>query len=273
MNEQEKIEEKNKRVGWLVSVSTQLVLLIVFYFLIAWKPPFPPIPEYGIELGFLTETSASASRSVNENTVEEDQSSEQEQESTPPSEASEPTETESENLTENQEVEAITDVEADVTEETFDQNEETEINPVDEEQESQETSEEVVEAPEENPDTENEESTEEEPEPTIDSRSLYGTQGTSTAEEEGSSLALAGWIWDFKPEPKDTSDETGKIVYKIVVDQDGYLIKIETRTSTVSPAVERKYREAVQKLTFSKTSDYKPAPQSAGTLTFIIKTK
>ena len=27
-------------------------LLILFFFLLAWKEPFPPIPEYGIELNF-----------------------------------------------------------------------------------------------------------------------------------------------------------------------------------------------------------------------------
>ena len=75
----------------------------------------------------------------------------------------------------------------------------------------------------------------------------------------------------FQPQPEDDSEDIGKIVYKIAVDQDGYLVRIEVLTSTVSPATERKYRQAVEKLTFSKTSDYKPASQSYGTLTFIIQ--
>ena len=107
----------------------------------------------------------------------------------------------------------------------------------------------------------------------IDSRAIYGSQGSNTGANEGASLALAGWTWDFEPEPKDNSDESGKIVYKIVVDEEGYLVKIETLTSTVSPAVERKYRESVQKLTFSKTGEYKAASLSTGTVTFIIKSR
>ena len=107
----------------------------------------------------------------------------------------------------------------------------------------------------------------------IDQRAIYGSQGTNTGDSEGANLALAGWVWDFKPKPDDQSDESGKIVYKIVVDQDGYLVKIETVTSTVSPSVERKYRSAVEKLTFSKTADYKTAPVSTGTITFIIKSR
>jgi len=119
--------------------------------------------------------------------------------------------------------------------------------------------------------TENPSEGEEEKE--IDQRAIYGSQGTNTGDSEGANLAMAGWIWDFQPKPDDTSDESGKIIYKITVDQDGYLVKIETVTSTVSPTVERTYRSAVEKLTFSKTADYKTAPVSSGTITFIIKSR
>jgi outer membrane biosynthesis protein TonB len=49
MSEQEK-EQKNKRVAMTTSISIHAILLILFFFLLAWKEPFPPIPEYGIEL-------------------------------------------------------------------------------------------------------------------------------------------------------------------------------------------------------------------------------
>ena len=102
---------------------------------------------------------------------------------------------------------------------------------------------------------------------------MYGNQGTSSENLEGASLALAGWIWDFKPAPKDESDEVGKIVYSIVVDSEGELRKIVPITSTVSPSVELAYRTSVQKLTFSRTSNNAPAQFSTGTITFIIKSK
>ena len=35
--------------------------IVYFYFLIAWKAPNPPIPEYCIELGFTTSAGASSS--------------------------------------------------------------------------------------------------------------------------------------------------------------------------------------------------------------------
>ena len=46
-------ERKNKRIGWIISVGVQLVLLILFYFIVAWREPIPPNPVYGIEIGFL----------------------------------------------------------------------------------------------------------------------------------------------------------------------------------------------------------------------------
>ena len=86
-------------------------------------------------------------------------------------------------------------------------------------------------------------------------------------------MSLGGWTWNTKPEPDDQSDESGSITYRIEVDQNGYLIRIQPISSSVSPAVERKYREAVRKITFSQTTNT-PAPEvSVGTITFIIQAK
>ncbi|CAN0243719.1 unnamed protein product, partial [Chrysoparadoxa australica] len=108
------------------------------------------------------------------------------------------------------------------------------------------------------------------PEGTLDDRALYGSQGGGS---NGASLQMAGWVWDVKPNPNDKSDETGKIVYKITIDDEGYITKIELISSTVSPEIQRLYRQSVERLSFSKTSDYKPAPTSTGTITFLIQTK
>ena len=256
MEQREKEEEKNRRVGWLVSVGIQLFLLVLFYFLIAWKAPFPPIPEYGIELGF--EQSAEAVPTVQTNNqVEEPAESMEEATSTGAKEIVEDTPYEKELVEESEApVEVVQEVsrENETVEEITTDIETTAIG-----ESKEETGESEI--------------VKEEESGIIDERAIYGSQVSDSSNEERASLALSGWIWDFKPKPDDDSDETGKIVYKIVVDQDGYLVKIETLTTTVSPSIERKYREAVQKLTFSKTSEYKPAPLSMGTLTFIIKTR
>lgn len=282
MEEREKKEEKNKRIGWLTSVSIQLLLLVLFYFIIAWREPFPPIPEYGIELGFTTSAGASASTSSQPSETEEVV-----EESTVQESAQEPVKvTESvEDVSESEpEPEVVTQVVEDVPvipetatqEESVNESEpatdEEELEPIEEEMPV--VNERALMKASEAGTEENEGSREgKEENQEIDSRAIYGNSGEKTGSNEGASLAMAGWIWDFKPEPKDDSDQSGKIVYKIVVDQEGYLVKIETVTSTVSPEVERKYREAVQRLTFSKTGDYQAAASSTGTVTFIIKSR
>ncbi|MEO9870961.1 hypothetical protein [Ekhidna sp.] len=265
MEEREKKDERNRRVGWLTSVGIQLVLLVLFYFIVAWREPFPPIPEYGIELGFTTSAGAPAASSpspqapevedIEEEAIEETSAETEEvRETTDNSEAQEP-------AVESQ-VESPVKVEEVKPQETKPAEEQPEVDsravmkPSD--NDSEETTENTSDGEEENE---------------LDERAIYGSQGTNTGESEGANLALSGWVWDFKPKPDDQSDQSGKIVYKIVVDQDGYLVKIETVTSTVSPSVERKYRQAVEKLTFSKTADYKTANVSTGTITFIIKSR
>lgn len=277
MSERENKEEKNKRIGWLTSIGVQLVLLVLFYFIIAWREPFPPIPEYGIELGFTTSAGEAAAapsqpvEAIEEEAVEEDmpeveQVVEELAEEAPVEEQLEEEQIE----TVVQEVEDVPVVKEESTKKV---EEATAAKTADVKKEAVESrsvmkpSETVPEEKNKNPSDGKEENKE------IDERAIYGTQGAATGNAEGASLALSGWVWDFKPKPEDESDQLGKIVYKIVVDQDGYLVKIETVTSTVSPAVERKYRQAVEKLTFSKTAEYKSASFSTGSITFIIKPK
>lgn len=275
MDDREKKEEKNKRIGWLTSVGVQLLLLILFYFIVAWREPFPPIPEYGIELGFTTSAGAPASASPAPTTQPQEETNEEvnPQEDPVSSEtSSESTEAEEpvDDPVEVNEIESPDVIEEVVPEETI----ETESAEQETEAEEQEVdSRAVMPSSSESDDKDTNPSDGQEEEEEVDSRAIYGSQGTNTGDSEGANLALSGWIWDFKPKPDDQSDQSGKIVYKIVVDSDGYLVKIETVTSTVSPAVERKYRQAVEKLTFSKTADYKAAAVSTGTITFIIKSK
>lgn len=281
MSDLEKKEERNKRIGWITSISIQVVLLALFYFLVAWKAPNPPIPEYGIELGFTTSAGAVSSTPPPE-VVDTQETEEEIVEQTQQELVEEPVETE----TPEPVVEEVEPVEEEVIAEEIDspipvekkETQPSETKPVENVEEEVIEEKKVQEKPTEKPpveevDTGEGEGEEETEEPVIDQRAIYGSQGKTEGSNEGASLSLAGWVWDFKPTPDDTSDQTGKIVYKIVVDGDGYLVKIEVVSSTVSPAVEREYRQSVEKLTFSKTVDYQAAPLSTGTISFIIKSK
>ncbi len=85
---------------------------------------------------------------------------------------------------------------------------------------------------------------------------------------------MAGWNWDNIPRPNDSSNENGRVVFEITIDDQGEIIGVKTIEKTVSPTVERQYRLAVEQLTFSTTSDnVRPAPTSTGRITFIIRAK
>lgn len=291
MKELEKKEERNKRIGWIAAVAVQLLLLVLFYFLVAWKAPNPPIPEYGIELGFSTSAGATSSTPPLEATDEPVTEEEVQQEvqaaveEVVASESEESIETEAEAVEEEmvaEDVESPVQVEesevkpaeVEPVSEEINNSEEEPIEAVNEEVIAKEIVEEkVVEKPIEETDT-SEGQGEEMEEPVIDERGIYGSQGTTEGKNEGSSLSLAGWSWDFEPRPDDTSEEVGEITFKIAVDSDGLIVKIEEVIgATVSRAVAIKYRQAVEKLTFSKTLDYEAADRSTGTITFIIKSK
>jgi outer membrane biosynthesis protein TonB len=115
------------------------------------------------------------------------------------------------------------------------------------------------------------------PQGDINAKALYGNLGTGgngQGGSGGSSLDLAGWKWDKIPRVKDENeDENGKLVFQITIDSEGEITNIVTLEKTVSPSVEKLYRDVVEKLTFIKTDSKIPAPSSTGKITFIIRAK
>ncbi|MCU0317940.1 MAG: hypothetical protein MUC61_01180 [Amoebophilaceae bacterium] len=106
---------------------------------------------------------------------------------------------------------------------------------------------------------------------TIDERGLYKVhQGKQT----GASLELVGWVWDAAPQPQDDTDEFGKIVFQITIDEFGEVIAVKTLEKTISPLVERIYKDALTALTFSKIADHPVySSTSTGKVTFILQAK
>ena len=105
----------------------------------------------------------------------------------------------------------------------------------------------------------------------LSSLNYEGTPGNG-GNGTGASLDLAGWVWEKKPVVDDQSNEEGKIVFQITVDEEGEIVGIRTLEKTVSNKVERIYRTEVEKLTFLKKRGYNAvAGTSTGTITFRIK--
>ncbi|MCX6216254.1 hypothetical protein [Spirosoma sp.] len=103
----------------------------------------------------------------------------------------------------------------------------------------------------------------------IDAKALYGTPGGSSS---GVAFDVSGWSLASRPSINDDSDETGKIVFKITVDGEGEIIRVQTQQTTVSPSVVEVYRKAVQRLRLRPKGGATP-PTASGTITFIIKSK
>lgn len=288
-------EKKHKRTAALVSILVHGLLLFLFLFMIAWKEPNPPLPEYGIQLNFgldnvgsgdvQPETAANESESIEEAAPEE----------LPTENVQTPTEIESEAVEESAEpvVEETTSNTAESPDVVAKEVKKEEVKPIVKEtpkEVKKETPKPVEKKEEEKAEEgakgkEGESSTQQaanqgdntnkvgdkgDEKGTLDARALYGKPGGGG----GSALELTGWMWDFKPKPNDTSNENGRIVFEIKIDDQGEILSVRTLERSVSPAIEKIYRAEVEKLTFSKTSDNSiVAPVSTGKITFVIKSK
>ena len=288
-NEQER---KNKRIGSAVSVGIHALLLILFAFILAWREPDPPLPEYGIEINFGLADQGSGNiqpqTPVSQEAVEEEEPapelpSEETSETTEPAEESEPVE------------------EEDIVEEVAEEIPE----PVNNTQDSPEV---IPEKPEVKPEIKPEQKPEIR-ETTQTSEKKSGNEGEGKAAPEssegddkdkegdkgieegkinesaiykgkpgggggGPSLKIVGWMWDEEPRKKDTSDENGTITFEFLIDEDGYVIRIVTLERSVSPSVAKFYEEQLRETTFSRTGTGTARPgNTKGTVTFTIVSK
>ncbi len=244
-----------KRKAFWLTVTTNVIFFLMMMIIVAWKETYPPPEEYGIELGFET------------------------------SELSEPSDVLNESEDSFEEIEESSDdeiIDEQTTEEIIDSDEEEEIaedeiNNVDSDDESDLdllnenesiTEEKVSES------SESEVNKEEETilkNKIIDERALFNKNTSSSSGSKGSSLEMQGWVWDIEPKPIDNSRESGKIVFEIIVDYYGEIVGLKTIETTLSPNIEKIYREEIYKLTFSPTNNNNPAELSKGKITFLIK--
>ncbi len=294
MSREEK-DRRNKRTGIYVSAGAHIAVILLFIFLAAWRAPDPPLPEFGIELNF--GTSDQGTGDVQPETVPAEAESEEEalpdaSQEVPEETVEEAIETPVEETTETVEEEIIP-----VTEQ------ETEAPVIEPEKKVEEVKpkvvEVVVEEKKEDPkppkvlypgnkegasgttgeaknaadanqgDKIDAQGDQGDKDGTVDARALMGTQGGGG----GGMLEMAGWKWDNEPDPKETTNESGKIVFEIIIDERGEVISANSLSRTVSASLVRIYQAEVMRLTFSKISSGQAALRTEGTITFTIKSK
>lgn len=276
-------DKKNRITSIYVAVGAHLALALVFFLMIAWSEPDPPIPEYGIEFNLGAEFISNSSQDDKPVKAEEISAEEEVQEEKIEEEVEEIKETTEEIEAVEPELEEVEEPVEEVSEESVEEPSEVVasedihsphvVENSEVKKEVKKEVEKVVAKKEKEEVTETK--TEQVTEPQIDERAIYkksdSGQGTGN---KGASLDLSGWMWDGKPNPDDQSDENGYIIFEIKVDEEGEIVGIKTLEKTVSPVVEQVYKQSVRDLTFSRTSDNSSSALiSTGKVTFIIQSK
>lgn len=294
MSESER-EKKNKRIAAISTAGITVLVFVLLFVIIAWRAPDPPLPEYGIEINFGTDDTGFGPVQPRVTPGEPEAAPEEVVEEVPKESEPEPP---VESVPEEQPV--VSKIESPVTvkeEETKKETPPAEEPPKKEPEPVREpVKEPVKETPKPpvpkavyKPNTEkNDAATSREgdaashgddpgrtgdkgnPQGSVDAKALYGKPGGGAG---GSSLDLAGWLWDARPAPSIPEEELGGVVkFEIKVDDRGEIISIRTLERGVRPETEQACRKAIEKLTFSKTGENVP-PVSTGTITFVIRAR
>jgi periplasmic protein TonB len=276
MEQQTKEEKKNKAIGIITAVGIHAVLLIVFFFVIAWTIPNPPLPGapggMEINLGFVEAGMGDDQTNVLEETEE-----------TPVEEV------EQEEVTE----EAIVNEEKVVTTE----NESPHEIKVPEKETKKEKTEPVKEKKEvvdskntfpnkkasESDGNKNVKGDQGKPEGNPDSRNMFpggkgNGQGTGNGDGpggNGASMDLPGWEWDEKPNKWDPTSESGYVLFEFFIDEDGNVVGAKKiNGANLTPSEDNFYKNQLLNLSFHlKDPKAKPAQKTRGVFRFEVRSR
>lgn len=271
-------ERKNKTIALFTSLGIHLAVLLAFLFMMAWRAPNPPLPEYGIELNFGLDDQGAGDIQPETPASSEDVPTDE-----PPTD-----ETSTEPLEEQEEeVKTVEEVEQPVSKEESpvvikETKKEIVVKPVKEDTKKEEKKE--VKVAETKPaddkgnpklanqgDDKNKVGDKGSEEGSLDAKALYGKQGGGGG---GVGLDLAGWNWDEIPRPNIPNNElNGKIIFEIKVDENGEIISYRVLEKTLSIEAEKACKEAIEKLTFSKKSGATVPDVSTGKISFVVRTQ
>ncbi|MDW8332134.1 MAG: hypothetical protein RMK43_10820 [Cyclobacteriaceae bacterium] len=283
-------EKRNNNLALIFSVLFHALLFLIFVFVIAWRAPNPPLPEYGFELNFGVDEAGSGpvqpselSGSVNprENVQQESQPEPdqpvQPEQSTPAIQQPE----------EEKAVESKLESPVTVKEEKKEDVKKTEkpaekpvekpapkvdSKPADKPAEKKDAPAEAAKPNEGKPVSQGDKpkttGDQGNPQGTPDAKALYGQQGGGGG---GPQLDLAGWTWDYIPRPNVPNNESGRIVFEIRVNAEGELEGYRVIERSVGPEAERACREAIENLTFTRKDGAVVPAVSVGRITFIIR--
>lgn len=278
MSEQEK---KNRRIGVLTSVGIHMALFVVLFFMVAWRAPNPPLPEYGIELNFGLDNQGSGD--VQPETPVGDQREQQAEEETLDQSAEEavPEKTVEQALSKEESPVTLKEVKKELKTETV-KEKPVEANPkekvIAEHKEDMKKEGDPSGTPKKgDPGNQGDDAKKVgdkgNPEGKLDAKALYGTPGGGGG-GTGMDLQMSGWAWADQPKVPDLPDnENGRVVFEIECDESGDITGINTVERSLSPKAEQILKDEIRKNSLVRTSGGRVPERSKGKIVFILKTK
>lgn len=288
-------EERNKRIGMLTSLGIHAAVFLILFFMVAWRAPNPPLPEYGIELNFGLDSQGFGEEQPttpvgDENAKVDDVPQEQPAESKPDEVTPDVNEPVKEDVVEKPAEQTISKVESPVT--LKEEKKETKTEVVKDKPKESNPEQKVIAAykkdekkslnpadaaakgtPGNQGDQKDKAGDQGNPEGKLDAKALYGTPGGGGG-GNGMDLQMSGWDWADKPKIPDLPDnENGKVVFEIECDEFGDITGINTLERSLSPKAEQILKDEIRKNSLVRTSGGRAPERSKGKIVFILNTK
>ena len=288
-------EKKNRRIAMITSLGVHGIVVLLLLFLVAWRAPNPPLPEFGIELNFGMDRQGSGEIQPETPVGADEQQLEEEE--APPEELPLPEQEEvtEEEIIEEPQPEETKSVQPEVTAKTESPvvvEEKKEVKPAEKPRETPvekkpEPKPEIKETPKavykpkaqatetqttdkpgtagSHGDDANKTGDKGDPAGTLDAKALYGKQGGG-----GGGVSMTGFGSFGYPDiavPQLPNESNGIYEFKVTVDAEGYVTRVETVTRGLSIEAERRLKATIQNLQFIPKGN----PQSAdGRITFRV---
>lgn len=282
---------KNKRIAFLISAALHASLFLTFFFLISWRAPYPPAPEYGVELNFGLDDQGGGDiqpdapvGNPNVEAKSTDQKADEKKEEIQPVKENQQAQVE-----EKKDDKVISDETSDV--EVTAKRNKAEDKPKEKVEVKKEKAEDVKptiekkavysgasgekkgETNQSHGDDPGKVGDKGNPEGKLDAKALYGKPGGGGG-GDGFGLAMAGWEWASQPKsPEIPDNENGRIVFEIECDDNGDIVKITTVDRGLSLRAEQLLKAAIQKSSLQRTSSGTAPTRSKGQVVFVLKTK
>lgn len=271
-------EKKSRKVAMITSLGVHGLILLLLLFMVAWRAPNPPLPEFGIELNFGMDSRGSGEIQPETPVGSEPDQPEQEEivEELPVPEQEEVTEEEVVEEPTPQETKSVTPEVVAKTESPVVVEEKKEVKPVEKPKEKPvekvvETKPEVKEVPKavykpksdatkegkasdkpgtpaSHGDDVNQAGDKGDASGTLDAKALYGKQGGG-----GGGVSMSGFGSFGYPDietPQLPNESNGIYEFRVKVDEQGYVISVTSLQRGLSIEAERRLKATIQNLQF-----------------------